>query len=55
MINQTILKTKLEKELKRKAKPNEVKNAEKDVNLLIKVLFEEIEEIKKRLDKVNKK
>jgi len=54
-MNKSILKSKLEKHLGRKAKPNEVKNAEKDVNLLVEVLGEEIEEIKKRLDKINKK
>jgi len=40
------LKIKLEKFLNREAKPDELINAEKDTNLLIEILFDEIEDLK---------
>ncbi len=53
-IDKTKLKEKLENYLGRKAKDNELINAEKDYNLVNEIILEKLEEIKSRLDKLEK-
>lgn len=48
-IDRIKLKDKLEEILKRKASDAEIENAKTDINILIEILFDEIEAIKKRL------
>ena len=53
MISKTKIKTKLENKLGRKAKKNELINAEKDTGLLVELILDEIDEIKYLLKKNN--
>lgn len=49
------LEQKLIQHLNREPKPNELANAKTDKGLLVQVLLDEVEEIKSRLDKLEKK
>lgn len=54
-INKQKLRQKLETHLGRKPSSAELINAQKDVNLTIEVLFDEVQDMKARLSRLEKK
>ncbi len=55
MIEKQHIKQRLEDQVGRSAKPNEVTNAEKDVGILVPLILKELQRLSDRLDKLEQK